>query len=368
MKKKLFVGICFALSTMILTACGSGTQNIYTTVNRWGYEQIEETSVYSYDLNKPTQLPVGVNLCYPVGHGTYTSTVLSASADEVSDGILPEGANVFAKVVIDFEFEGNYIRYREESGVIVADQTSEAFRDAYRLIGYFNSNLQAIATVKEYESLNTYSYTKQNSETEITLEKLENVTVTTKYTIETGSKYQTECKIEGENVADSVAFSGKIEQSREMSGYVFDNDLLYYHIRSIRELDNYEEAYSLSYQLFDYTQADSYPMVLTLQSNTETDTYLFYYPVENDLMFDFGDEEAPVNQKGNNFTCIKLTNKINRTKSGATMTVYLQTGDKIGYRSGANRSEVECRKILMIEHGNLVMKLQSYTNHSAKSE
>ncbi|MGN0816267.1 MAG: efflux RND transporter permease subunit, partial [Akkermansia muciniphila] len=89
-----------------------------------------------------------------------------------------------------------------------------------------------------------------------TLEKLENVTVTTRYTIETGSKFQTECKIEGESVEDSAAFSGKTEQSREMSGYVFDNDLLYYHIRSIRELDNYEDSYTLSYQLFDYTQKD----------------------------------------------------------------------------------------------------------------
>lgn len=368
MKKKLFAGVCLALSAMLFTACGSGTQNIYTTVNRWGYEQISETSVYSYELNKPTRLPAGVTLYYPVGKGTYTSTISSVAANEIPEGTLPEGANAFAKIEIDFEFEGNYISYREESGAIVADQTSEPFRDAYRLTGYFNSNLQTIATVKVYESLNTYSYTKQNSETGITLEKLENVTVTTRYTIETGSKFQTECKIEGESVEDSVAFSGKTEQSREMSGYVFDNDLLYYHIRSIRELDNYEDSYTLSYQLFDYTQKDDYPMVLTLQSNSDTSTNMFNYPVENDLLFDFGGEEGAVNQKGQNFTCIKLTNKINRTNSGATMTLYLQTGDKISYRSGVNKAEIECRKILMIEHGNLVMKLQSYTNHSAKSE
>lgn len=368
MKKKLFAGVCLALSAMLLTACGSGTQNSYTTVNRWGYEEISETSVYSYELNKPTQLPAGVTLYYPIGKGTYTSTITSVSTEEIPDGTLPEGASAFAKIEIDFEFEGRYTSYREVSGAVVEDQTCEPFRDAYRLTGYLNNNLQTIATVKVYESLTTCSYTKQDSDGGIYLETLENVTVTTKYTIETGSKFKTECKIEGANAEDSVAFSGKTEQSCEMSGYVFDNDLLYYHIRSIRELDNSEESYTLSYRLFDYTQKDNYPMVLTLQSNSETSTNVFNYPVENDLVFDYGGAAGAVNQKGKNFTCMKLTNKINRTNSGATMTVYLQTGDKLNYRSGANKAEVECRKILMVEHGNLVMKLQSYTNHSAKAE
>ena len=358
MKKKLFILLCLT-SLLFLTACGSGTTNAYTTVNRWGYESISEEAVYDYELKKPTSLAVGINLYYPVGEGTYTTTIESIDPEEkIEEGLLPDGAKAFAKITIDFTFTGRYVNYKEESGAIVEVKSTEEFTDSYTTVGYFNNNLQTIAVVKNYQSLTTYPYLREADADETLLEKLENIKITTKYFIEQSSKFRTECKIEGDGVENSHTFQGKTEQSFDISGYVFDNDLLFYHIRSIRELDS-AESYSLSYQLFDYTQKQVNPMVLSTIQNTETESKLFNYPVENDLTVN-GES-----LKDSNLNCIKVTNRINKTQSGSQMTIYLQSGDKVNYVNGNNSSEIECKKILKIELGNAVYTLHSYTNKSA---
>ena len=351
--KNLFAGL-FGLCLLFAAAGCSGTVATVNIGSRWGYQNTSETSVYRVTAARPDESSWTLNY-YPTGEGTLTTAIegmtLAEASAECPDPSVFEGitADTILKVTQETDFEGQFCYTSDNSAL------GDPFTYDISVTSY------CLTTAKSFQTLHTVR------EMKVAYVSNEWEVVPYSFTVSTAYKDgKVTCKIEmadEEQAGIFPALEGEAEVRYDNSFY-FDNDSIYYAVRSISEL---AESYSLTYQTYDYNSQAVKSVSLSMAATSSESSSSYLHEVNISGM-NVNGVTVPENT---NARCLEVQLRLSGSNSGSPLSLfYCVGGEDDPYESvhfaGAG-SATSYRKLVRMEQSNFTYVMTSFTNNSDKA-